>query len=336
MSHTCRSLIAFTCLATLAGCGQKPEATRSAAATPPAARPDAPKAVVATPTATPTTRPAQETAFMRECLAVGLRPTILLDLESKAIAEAQGQAKANGPTKAQLKDLRDSFSAAAARLNEMAASPAAGRKAPLAQLLADTRAKQAANCSRLPDDLLHGEGVGLMMLEFAKITAQAPNQQEADRRAGEHFKQNWPNLFNLPVQQKAALDEILKTEQEFQQVVVGLNKDPELKVIQREAITEVVRSLEVRAKKTAAAMNTERLYATLLGTAFPQRPWIIEQGELVSLAIREQKIVGHCIVSKIHLEARGRSTGQNASFDLNVVHRTYADGRPAVLQVIER
>jgi hypothetical protein len=336
MSHTCRSLIAFTCLATLAGCGQKPEATRSAAATPPAARPDAPKAVVATPTATPTTRPAQETAFIRECLAVGLRPTILLELESKAIAEAQGQAKASGPTKAQLKDLRDSFSASASRLNEMAASPAAGRKAPLAQLLADTRAKQAANCSRLPDDLLHGEGVGLMMLEFIKITAQAPNQQEADRRAGEHFKQKWPDLFNLPTQQKAALDEILKTEQEFQQVVIGLNNDPELKVIQLEAITEVVRGLEARAKKTAAAMNAERHYGTLLGTVFPQRPWTIENGELVSLTITGQKVVGHCIVSKIHLAVRGRNSGQNASFDLNVVHRTYADGRPAVLQVFER
>ena len=336
MSHTCRSLIAFTCLATLAGCGQKPEATRSAAATPPAARPDAPKAVVATPTATPTTRPAQETAFIRECLAVGLRPTILLELESKAIAEAQGQAKASGPTKAQLKDLRDSFSASASRLNEMAASPTAGRKAPLAQLLADTRAKQAANCSRLPDDLLHGEGVGLMMLEFIKITAQAPNQQEADRRAGEHFKQKWPDLFNLPTQQKAALDEILKTEQEFQQVVIGLNNDPELKVIQLEAITEVVRGLEARAKKTAAAMNAERHYGTLLGTVFPQRPWTIENGELVSLTITGQKVVGHCIVSKIHLAVRGRNSGQNASFDLNVVHRTYADGRPAVLQVFER
>jgi hypothetical protein len=336
MSHTRRSFVAFICLAMLAGCGQKPEATRSAAATPPAARPDAPKAVVATPTATPTTRPAKETAFIRQCLAVGLRPTILLELESKAIAEAQGQAKASGPTKAQLKDLGDSFSAAAARLNEMAASPEAGRKAPFAQLLADTRAKQAANCSRLPDNLLHGEGVGLMMLEFIKITTQAPNQQEADRRAGEHFKQNWPDLFNLPAQQKAALDEILKTEQEFQQVVIGLNNDPELKVIQLEAITEVVRGLEARAKKTAAAMNAERHYGTLLGTVFPQRPWTIENGELVSLTITGQKVVGHCIVSKIRLAVRGRSSGQNASFDLNVVHRTYADGRPAVLQVFER
>ncbi len=336
MSRPFRSLIALICLATLTGCGQKPEAPRSSAATPPAARPDAQNVGVAPPTATPTTRPAQETAFIRECLAVGLRPTLLLELESKAIAEAQGQAKAGGPTKAQLKDLRDSFSAAAAKLNEMAASPEAGRKAPLAQLLADTRAKQAANCSRLPDDLLHGEGVGLMMLEFIKITAQAPNQQEADRRAGEHFKQNWPNLVNLPVQQKAALDEILKTEQEFQRVVIGLNKDPEFKIIQREAIAEVVRGLEARARKTAGAMNAERLYGTLLGTVFPQRPWTIEQGELVSLTITGQKVVGHCIVSKIHLDVRGRNTGKNASFDLNVVHRTYADGRPAVLQVIGR
>lgn len=327
MSHPLSSLFLLGVLIALGGCGKDPA---------PSPTPVKPPAAAVAPKATQAGRPAEETAFMRECLAVGLRPTILLDLESKAIAEAQGQAKANGPTKAQLKDLRDSFSAAAARLNEMAASPAAGRKAPLAQLLADTRAKQAANCSRLPDDLLHGEGVGLMMLEFAKITAQAPNHQEADRRAGEHFKQNWPNLFNLPVQQKTALDEILKTEQEFQQVVVGLNKDPELKVIQREAIIEVVRSLEVRAKKTAAAMNTERLYATLLGTVFPQRPWTIEQGELVNLTITGQKVVGHCIVSKIHLDVRGRNSGQSASFDLNVVHRTYADGRPTVLLVIER
>ena len=329
MNHACRSLIALICLATLAGCGQKPEAPRAAATARPAST--SPTQGQAKPP-----RPAQETAFMRECLAVGLRPTILLDLESKALAEAQGQAKASGPTKAQLKDLRDSFSAAAARLNEMAASPAAGRKAPLAQLLADTRAKQAANCSRLPDDWLHREGALLILADLFKITAQTPNQQEKDRRADEYAKQNWPNLFNLPVQQKAALDEILKTEQEFQQVIIGLNKDPELKVIQREAITEVVRGLEARAKKTAAAMNPERLYATLLGTVFPQRPWTIEQGELVSLTITGQKVVGHCIVSKIHLDVRGRSTGQSASFDLNVVHRTYADGRPAVLQVIER
>jgi len=300
-------LVALVNLVLLTGCGKKPE--------------DRPKH-------TP-----QEVAFIQECLAVGLRPTILLELESKAIAEAQGHAKPSGPTKSQLKDLRDSFSAAAARLNEMAASPEAGRKAPLAQLLADTRAKQAANCSRLPDDLLHGEGVGLMMLEFAKITAQAPNHQEADRRAGEHFKQNWPNLFNLPVQQQAALDEILKTEQEFQQVVIGLNKDPELMVIQREAITEVVRGLEARAKKTAAVMNPERFYATLLGAAFPQRPWTFEEGEMVKLATLEQKIVGHCIVSTIQLDVRGRRSGQAASFNLTVVHKTYADGRPVRLQV---
>lgn len=326
MSHPLLPLIVLGALVVLGGCSKEPA---------PGPTPVKPPAAAASQV-TQTTRPAQETAFIRECLAVGLRPTILLELESKAIAEAQGQAKASGPTKAQLKDLRDSFSAAAAKLNEMAASPEAGRKAPLAKLLADTRAKQAANCSRLPDDLLHGEGVGLMMLEFIKITAQAPNQQEADRRAGEHFKQNWPNLFNLPAQQKAALDEILKTEQELQQVIIGLNKDPELKVIQREAVAEVVRGLEARAKKTAAAMNAERHYGTLLGTVFPQRPWTIENGELVSLTITGQKVVGHCIVSKIHLAVRGRNSGQNASFDLNVVHRTYADGRPAVLQVFER
>lgn len=300
-----------------------------------ATSPATPKASVATPAVTQTTRPAQETAFIRECLAVGLRPTLLLELESKAIAEAQGQAKAGGPTKAQLKDLGDSFSAAAAKLNEMAASPEAGRKAPLAQLLADTRAKQAANCSRLPDDLLHGEGVGLMMLEFIKITALAPNQQEADRRAGEHFKQNWPNLVNLPVQQKAALDEILKTEQEFQRVVIGLNKDPEFKIIQREAIAEVVRGLEARAKKTATLMTPARFYETLIGHQFRPNAGKLEAGEMVKLVIKEQKIVGHCIVSVIHLDLRGNRSGQTASLKLSVVHKTYADGRPARLQIVE-
>jgi hypothetical protein len=330
-------LIALVCLASLAGCGPEPTVPRASAALPAYGQsPAAPNPAVVAPKAVQAGRTAEEAAYIRECLAVGLRPTILLELESKVLAEAQGQAKANGPTKAQLKDLRDSFSAAAARLNELAASPAAGRKAPFAQLLADTRAKQAANCSRLPDDLLHGEGVGLMMLEFAKITAQAQNHQEADRRAGEHFKQNWTNLFNLPAQQKAALDEILKTEQEFQQVVIGLDKEQDLKPLQREAITGVVRSLEARAKKTAATMNPERFYATLLGAEFTRRPWKIEAGEMVKMTITEQKVIGHCIVSKIHLDVRGRSSGQSASFDLNVVHRTYADGRPYVLQIIER
>lgn len=272
---------------------------------------------------------------MRECLAVGLRPTILLDLESKALAEAQGQAKASGPTKAQLKDLRDSFSAAAARLNEMAASPAAGRKAPLAQLLADTRAKQAANCSRLPDDWLHREGAVLILADLFKITAQTPNQQEEDRRADEYAKQNWPNLFNLPVQQKAALDEILKTEQEFQQVVIGLNEDPELKVIQREAITEVVSGLEARAKKTASLMTPVRFYETLIGHQFRPNAGRLEAGEMVKLVILEQRFVGHCIVSSIRLDLRGNRSGQTASLKLNVVHRTYANGQPALLQVIE-
>ncbi len=336
MSRPFRSLIALICLATLTGCGQKPEAPRSSAATPPAARPDAQNVGVAPPTATPTTRPAQETAVIRECLAVGLRPTLLLELESKAIAEAQGQAKAGGPTKAQLKDLRDSFSAAAAKLNEMAASPEAGRKAPLAQLLADTRAKQAANCSRLPDDLLHGEGVGLMMLEFIIITAQAPNQQEADRRAGEHFKQNWPELVNLPVQQRAALDDILKTEKEMCGIILSLDKDPEFKPIQREAVSTVIRELETRASRTAASMTSEGLYATLLGAGLPQRPWTFEAGEMVKLVIIDQKIIGHCVLSKIQLDVRGRNSGKAVSFSLAVVHKTYADGRPSLMQVVER
>ena len=299
-----------------------------------ATSPATPKASVATPAVTQTTRPAQETAFIRECLAVGLRPTLLLELESKAIAEAQGQAKAGGPTKAQLKDLRDSFSAAAAKLNEMAASPEAGRKAPLAQLLADTRAKQAANCSRLPDDLLHGEGVGLMMLEFIKIAALAPNQQEADRRAGEHFKQNWPNLINLPVQQKAALDEILKTEQQLQQVVIELNKDAELKSVQKAAIADVIKELETRAQRAANALTPERFYETLIGHQFRPNAGRLEAGEMVNLLIKEQNIVGHCIVSVIRLDLRGNRSGQTASLKLSVVHKTYADGRPVRLQIV--
>ena len=328
MSHAYRSLIAFICLATLASCGQKPEAPRAAAT-------DRPASTSPTQGQAKPPRPAQEVAFIRECLAVGLRPTILLELESKALAEAQGQAKASGPTKAQLKDLRDSFSAAAARLNEMAASPAAGRKAPLAQLLADTRAKQAANCSRLPDDWLHREGAVLILADLFKITAQTPNQQEKDRRADEYAKQNWPNLFNLPVQQKAALDEILKTEQEFQQVVIGLNEDPELKVIQREAITEVVSGLEARAKKTASLMTPVRFYETLIGHQFRPNAGRLEAGEMVKLVILEQRFVGHCIVSSIRLDLRGNRSGQTASLKLNVVHRTYANGQPALLQVIE-
>ena len=85
--------------------------------------------------------------------------------------------------------------------------------------------------------------------------------------------------FNLPAQQKSSLDEILKTEQEFQQVIVGLDKDSELKLIQREAIAEVIRSLEARAKKTASLMTPARFYTTLLGAGFPQRPWTFEEGE---------------------------------------------------------
>ena len=327
MSHPLPSLILLGALIGLGGCGKEPA---------PSPTPVKPPAAAVAPHVAQSGRPAQETAFIRDCLAVGLRPTILLELESKALAEAQGQAMASGPTKAQLKDLRDSFSAAAARLNEMAASPAAGRKAPLAQLLADTRAKQAANCSRLPDDWLHREGALLILADLFKITAQTPNQQEKDRRADEYAKQNWPNLFNLPVQQKAALDEILKTEQEFQQVVIGLNEDPELKVIQREAITEVVSGLEARAKKTASLMTPVRFYETLIGHQFRPNAGRLEAGEMVKLVILEQRFVGHCIVSSIRLDLRGNRSGQTASLKLNVVHKTYADGRPARLLVLEK
>lgn len=202
--------------------------------------------------------------------------------------------------------------------------------------MAEARAKQAANCSRLPNDLLHEEAVGLMLLEFIKITALAPNQQEADRRAGEHFKQNWPSLINLPIQQKAALDEILATEREIHQLAERIDKETEFKLTQRQAVEQVYRELESRAKKVATNMTSEQFYSTLLGVSFPQRPWTIEKDELVALTIKEQKIVGHCIVSRIRLDLHGKRTGQTASLNLSVVHKTYADGHVARLEIIER
>lgn len=336
MSHPRCSLIACICLATLAGCGQKPDAPRSGAVTPPSTRPAAPNAVVATPPVTRNTRPAQETAFIRECLAVGLRPTILLELESKAIAEAQGQAKASGPTKAQLKDLQESFAASATKLSELATSPQAGRLTSIPQLLAEARAKQATNCSRLPDDMLHGEGVGLTMVELRKIAVQAPNEQEADRQAREYLKQNWPNLINLPIQQKAALDAILSTEREIQQLIGGLAKAPELQSVQQEAIASIVQEVEIRARKAADRLTPARFYETLIGHQFRPNAGRLEAGEMVKLVILEQRIVGHCIVSSIRLDLRGSRSGQTASLNLNVVHKTYADGRLARLQVVER
>jgi hypothetical protein len=269
-------------------------------------------------------------------LIVGLRPTLLLELESKAIAAAHGGAKAKSPTKSQLKDLRENFALSASKLSDLASSPTADRRAQLAQLLSEARAKQAANCSRLPDDLLHGEGIGLMMVEFMKISSEAPNQQEADRRAGEHFKQNWPELVNLPVQQKAALDDILKTEKEMRGIILSLDKDPEFKPIQREAVSTVIRELEIRASRTASSMSSERFYATLIGTHLLKQPWAFEAGEMAKLVIIDQKVVGHCIVSKIQLDVRGRRSGKAATFNLNVVHRTFADGRPSLLQVVEQ
>ena len=52
--------------------------------------------------------------------------------------------------------------------------------------------------------------------------------------------------------------------------------------------------------------------------------------------IKEQKIIGHCIVSVIHLDLRGNRSGQTASLKLSVVHKTYADGRPVRLLVLEK
>jgi hypothetical protein len=333
MSHTYHLLVVLLCSGLLAGCGQKTEDQRATAAIQPSAKSASPPPSTAAPK---TRRPAQEIAYIRECLIVGLRPTLLLELEGKAIAAAHGGAKAKSPTKSQLKDLRENFALSASKLSELASSPAAGRRAQLAQLLSEARAKQAANCSRLPDELLHGEGIGLMMVEFMKISSEAPNEQEADRRAGEHFKQNWPELINLPAQQKAALDDILKTEKEMRGIILSLDKDPEFKPIQREAAATVIRELETRASRTAASMTSESFYATLLGAGLPQRPWTFEAGEMVKLLIIDQKIVGHCIVSRIQLDVRGRSSGKAVSFSLAVVHKTYADGRPSLMQVVER
>jgi hypothetical protein len=107
-------------------------------------------------------------------------------------------------------------------------------------------------------------------------------------------------------------------------------------VIQREAITEVVRGLEARAKKTATLMTPARFYETLIGHQFRPNAGKLEAGEMVKLVIKEQKIVGHCIVSVIHLDLRGNRSSQTASLKLSVVHKTYADGRPVRLLVLEK
>ena len=152
MSRPLSSPIFLSALIALGGCGKEPVSGPTPVQPP----------VVAAPKLAQVGRPAQEVAFIRQCSAVGLRPTILLKLEGKALAQANGQAKPSGPTKAQLQDIRNNFNASATELTELAASPAAGRRAPLAQLLAEARTKQAANCSRLPDELVHGEAVGLL------------------------------------------------------------------------------------------------------------------------------------------------------------------------------
>ena len=276
----------------------------------------------------------QEIAFIRECLAVGLRPTIIIESEGKAVAEAKGPFKPSGPAKTQLADMQSTFDTAATKLRQLASSPPAGNLAKMAQVLAEERARQAANCSRLTDDLLHQEGFSLMLFEFFKISIQASNQQEADRKAGEYLKQNWRSLTNLPVQQKAAFMEILETEQQLQQLVVELGKDAELKRVQAEAINNVLRELESRAHKTADALTPERFYATLIGHQFRTNAGKLEAGEMVKLVITEQKIIGHCIISTIHLDLRGNRSGQTASLNLSIVHKTYADGRPVRILVV--
>jgi hypothetical protein len=80
-------------------------------------------------------------------------------------------------------------------------------------------------------------------------------------------------------------------------------------------------------------MTPARFYDTLIGVGFKNRQWTFEKGEMVKLTVSDQKAIGHCIVSKIQLDVRGRRSGQTASFNLTVVHKTYADGRPVRLQV---
>jgi hypothetical protein len=334
MSHTRRSLVILLCVGSLVGCGQKPEAPRSVAKTTPSARPAARNAGGATPAVTQTTRPAQETAFIRECLAVGLRSTLILELESKAMAEAKGSRQQAGTSQPQLNDLRSTFQTTSVKLNQMAASREAGRMARLAQLLGEARAKQAANCGRLSDEWLHLEGLAQMMVEFRKISAHARTEQEADRKAGEYVKKNWPSLINLPVQQKAAFAEILETEQQLQQVVVELNKDPELQSVQKEAMTVVVQELEARARKSAALLTPARFYETLIGHQFRLNAGKLEAGEMVKLEILKQKIIGHCIISTIQLDLRGLRSGQTASLNLSVLHKTYAEGLPVRVLVV--
>ena len=324
MRHPLTSLFLMGILIALGGCSKEPK---------PASTPAAPKTLVANPAVPKITRPAQEIAYIRECLAVGLRPTLIIELESKAMAEAQDHRQPAAPTKAQLDDLHSTFQTSAVKLHQMATSREAGRMAKLAQLLGESRAKQATNCSRLSDEILHMEGLAQMVMEFRRISAQARNEQEADRMAGEHLKQNWQNLLNLPPQQKAALQEILETEQQLQQVVIELNKDAELKSVQKAAIADVIKELETRAQKAAAGLTPERFYETLIGYQFRPNAGRLEAGEMVKLVIKEQKIVGHCIVSVIHLDLRGNRSGQTASLELSVVHKTYADGRPVRLQV---
>jgi hypothetical protein len=323
MSQTRTSLILLGALIALGGCSKEPKSASS---------PAAPNSAVATPAATQATRPPQEIAFIRECLAVGLRPSILMELESKAIVASGSRSKLTNDS-GRLSDFRASFSSSSARLKRLSAlAPTTHLKA-FAQILGDARAKQAADCSRLTDALMHEEGVGLMMIEFAKISFRSSNYQEADRKAGEHLKQNWQNLTNLPYQQKAALKDIIETEQQLQQVVAELNNDAALQSVQKAAIADVVRELEDRAQKAADTLTPVRFYETLIGHQFLPTGGRLEAGEMVKLLIKEQKIVGHCIVSVIQLDLRSLRGAQTASLNLSVVHKTYADGRPVRLLV---
>lgn len=330
-------LVAFVYVASLAGCGPEPTVPRASAALPASSQsPAAPNPAAVAPKVTQVGRPAQEIAFIRECLAVGLRPSLILELESRAMSEAQGATRQARPSKAQLDDLRSTFQSSATKLIKLSTSSDAGKLSEFAQLLGQARSKQASNCARLTDEWLNLEGMAQMLVAFRNISSQARTEQEADRKAGEHFKQNWRNLTNLPIQQQVALAEILETEQQLQQVVVKLSKDPELQSVQRSAMESVLEEFEARARNAANTLTPARFYETLIGHQFRTKAGRLEAGEMVKLEILEQKIVGHCIVSLIRLDLRGSRSGQTASLNLSVVHKTYADGRLARLQVVER
>jgi hypothetical protein len=191
-------------------------------------------------------------------------------------------------------------------------------------------ALRALRDRRLPACLLAGLLVGAHLL-WRKLTygAWVPNPYFAKVGAG------WP---------EAGLRHLAYFALEYAAVLwplpIGLAAlrfgQTDLEVEASGAIAVVLRGLELRANQAAKTLTPERLYATLVGTELTQRTWTFEEGEMVKLAVIGQQVIGHCIVSKIQLDVRGRRSGQTASFNLTVAHKIYADGRPALLQIVER